>query len=1186
MSLIINTNIYSLITQRSLATTNAQLAQAAQRLATGLRINSARDDASGLAIATRLTTQIRGLNQGIRGLSDGISLAQTAEGGIDAISNNLQRLRELALQARNGVLSDSDRAALQLEAEQVRNEIGRVAAQTTFNGRPLLNGQLTAGQFQAGPNLSDTLPFAGIRDLSASALGFELSLGEAQWIGEGPGNTPGFTVNNLSILTTGTPVAQTLTLLGDVYQLGTFAPGAQKLSQAINALNVPGLAATVGSNVLQGSVSSSYSNYFDPEGVLTLNGIEISLQGLSNNSLSQNIDLAVAAINAVSNETGVIASNGVGQGQGLVLTANDGRNITALFQATDINVTPTSSGAGPGNVPGFTETNITVDPGVATANYSITVLGDTYSLGELSLDAGTLTQAISQLGIEGLEATANATVLNGSTDTGYQNFFDPEGTLTLNGVAIALAGSSGNTLDQNVNLAVAAINAVSSQTGVIASNGVATGQGLILTSPTGGNIRAEFTPSDVNVDLVSSGDGPGNVPGFTATDVAVPTQTAISNKSITVLGQTYQLGSFSASADTLVTAINSLGIEGLSAVANENILVGTADTGYQNVFDPEGVLTLNGVEIALTGSRSNSLSQNVDLAAAAINAVSTQTGVTASNGVSNGQGLVLTSADGGNINVQFTPTDINEDFAISGDGPGDVPGFIAESTITAGNTPVAQSVTVLGTNYNLGTFATGGLNLANAVNAASIPGLAAFASATTVEGTQDSSYFQYFDPQGILNINGVDISLQGNKNNSLSANVANAINSINAVSDQTGVVAQNGLGQGKGVILTAADGRNITVNFTATDVNEDPIEDFLTTAGNFGISLTGPQGASSDVRFEYTAPEGITAGQVVFSNSTNLSTTTFDVVGNIVDTDPAPNLQSTAANFGLATTAANGQNSSYNLSFIAPEGVTSGAVVVNYGSGLGSTTFNVVGDIQDTDPAPDLATTAGNFGLSTTTGAGTGSSFNLSYVAPTGVTEGVVQIAPGTRLSNSIFDIEGSFNPDADPAPDFSTVAANFGITTTGANGVSAPLNVSFVAPEAVYSGSLEFGVTTNVESGPINIVAEFAEPTQFLSVADIDISTLEGANRAVQIVDGALQTVTRERAGLGAFLNRLDSAIANLRVSAENQTIARSRIMDADLAAESAAYAAALVLQESGIALLSQANAQPFNVLRLLELR
>lgn len=90
----------------------------------------------------------------------------------------------------------------------------------------------------------------------------------------------------------------------------------------------------------------------------------------------------------------------------------------------------------------------------------------------------------------------------------------------------------------------------------------------------------------------------------------------------------------------------------------------------------------------------------------------------------------------------------------------------------------------------------------------------------------------------------------------------------------------------------------------------------------------------------------------------------------------------------------------------------------------------------------------------------------------------------------------------------------------------------------------------------------------------------------SIQIVDGALQTVTTERAGLGAFLNRLDSAIANLRVSAENQTIARSRIMDADLAAESAAYAAALVLQESGIALLSQANALPFNVLRLLELR
>lgn len=224
--------------------------------------------------------------------------------------------------------------------------------------------------------------------------------------------------------------------------------------------------------------------------------------------------------------------------------------------------------------------------------------------------------------------------------------------------------------------------------------------------------------------------------------------------------------------------------------------------------------------------------------------------------------------------------------------------------------------------------------------------------------------------------------------------------------------------------------------------------------------------------------------------------------------------------------------------------------------------------------------------LATTTGGGTGSSFNISYIAPTGVTEGAVQIAPGTRLSNNLFEIEGSYNPDADPAPDFSTVAANFGITTTGANGVSAPLNVSFIAPEGVYGGSLEFGVSSNVNSAPLEIVAEFTEPTEFVSVADIDISTLEGASLAVQIVDGALQTVTDERAALGGFLNRLDSAIANLRVSAENQSIARSRILDADLAAEAAAFARAQVLQQSGIALLSQANTLPFNVLSLLDLR
>src|SRR5918999_2806564 len=139
MPQVINTNVMSLNAQRNLSTSGSQLATALQRLSSGLRINSAKDDAAGLAISERFTTQIRGLNQAVRNANDGISLSQTAEGALGEIGNNLQRIRELAVQSRNATNSDSDRAALNAEAQQLKDEIERVASQTSFNGVKLLD---------------------------------------------------------------------------------------------------------------------------------------------------------------------------------------------------------------------------------------------------------------------------------------------------------------------------------------------------------------------------------------------------------------------------------------------------------------------------------------------------------------------------------------------------------------------------------------------------------------------------------------------------------------------------------------------------------------------------------------------------------------------------------------------------------------------------------------------------------------------------------------------------------------------------------------------------------------------------------------------------------------------------------------------------------------------------------------
>ncbi|MCU0976207.1 MAG: flagellin domain-containing protein [Steroidobacteraceae bacterium] len=168
---VINTNMLSLNAQRNLSSSQSSLATALQRLSSGLRINSAKDDAAGLAISERFTAQIRGLNQAVRNASDGISLAQTAEGALAEVTNNLQRIRELAVQSANATNSPSDRASLQAEVTQLLEEIGRVAAQTTFNGTELLDGSFTSAVFQVGANAGETITVTSTVDATTATLG-------------------------------------------------------------------------------------------------------------------------------------------------------------------------------------------------------------------------------------------------------------------------------------------------------------------------------------------------------------------------------------------------------------------------------------------------------------------------------------------------------------------------------------------------------------------------------------------------------------------------------------------------------------------------------------------------------------------------------------------------------------------------------------------------------------------------------------------------------------------------------------------------------------------------------------------------------------------------------------------------------------------------------------------------------
>ena len=170
MASVINTNISSLNAQNNLSRSQGELATAIQRLSTGLRINSAKDDAAGMAISERMTTQIRGLNQAARNANDGVSLAQTAEGALGTSGDILQRIRELAVQSANATNSGSDRKALQAEVSQLVSELGRIAETTSFNGRNLLDGTFGTAQFQVGANANETIQ-ASMANFSTAKYG-------------------------------------------------------------------------------------------------------------------------------------------------------------------------------------------------------------------------------------------------------------------------------------------------------------------------------------------------------------------------------------------------------------------------------------------------------------------------------------------------------------------------------------------------------------------------------------------------------------------------------------------------------------------------------------------------------------------------------------------------------------------------------------------------------------------------------------------------------------------------------------------------------------------------------------------------------------------------------------------------------------------------------------------------------
>ena len=357
MALTINTNVASLNAQRNLARSQGDLATSMERLSSGLRSNSAKDDAAGLAISNRMTSQIRGLNQAARNANDGISLAQTAEGAMQESTNILQRIRELAVQAANATNSASDRESLQSEVDQLLSELDRIATSTTFNNLTILDGTYIAQQFQVGPNAGDTIAF-GVDGIRANQIGHIASA-----TGEIVTNVPASDLT-IAIGENGTPKSisssSNFAVSGDIYRDGA---SAYAKAAAIDDAGIFGLIVSAETTVTGPTAEVAV---VDTETLaVAINGVDYTVP-FDTDALTTRANLA-GLINSANNDIAADFTDGV-----FTLTAVDGRNIDVAAPTAGNNAAADFGGAATnyGRLTLTASDSILLDGTVATVGFT------------------------------------------------------------------------------------------------------------------------------------------------------------------------------------------------------------------------------------------------------------------------------------------------------------------------------------------------------------------------------------------------------------------------------------------------------------------------------------------------------------------------------------------------------------------------------------------------------------------------------------------------------------------------------------------------------------------------------------------------------------------------------------------------------------------------------------------------
>jgi flagellin len=833
MPQIINTNIASLNAQRNLNKSQSANQTSLQRLSSGLRINSAKDDAAGLAISTRFNSQIRGLNVAVRNAGDGISLAQTAEGALGSMNDNLQRVRELAVQSANATNSDVDREALQAEVSQLLAEVSRTAEDTDFNGRKLLDGSFNA-TFQIGANAGQTLDVS-IGELTADKLGASDSVGISS-----QGSNSG--LQNGDLIINGEAIAPSQAS-DDTSSFDNAEASAIAKSAAINkSYDETGVKAVVNENTLTGSEMTAPAA--TNTGTLTLNGVDIEISQTTD--AAQTRAAAVAAINAVSDQTGVSAIDSETDAGGVNLVAADGRNITVDFDATlttaASGISGTDGGASFTSEGGYTlvadgdVSEVVIKGGDGTGNGDLANAGlslGTYSTTQAQLTTTAVTKATavdlssSFSGATGVPALGQDLAFASAGMLGTAGAF---GMATGGEIITVTAGSQTTTISASAGTIVGAVTVANGGFGAdklaAALDGMDGVEASAETKVQISGLVVATTGSTSSFNVYGAGTTEGTLLGsysITSSSTLATIAAEINTEGGTIVaeyvssgterieltqtdGQTIQILMVNSSAGIAASVSTAtISENGTVAVAAAATTVGRISVGYIS-------------ETNITDESITSISMSSNKAAAGLDGYSSGLVSAVFSDVAYGSGGTAT-ANGSSVSATVTPS-------ITGLTDGDlVLNGVAIQGADAGSDTASAITASDGSNIQTSTKLGSAIATADAINAVSEEtGVTARVNETRLVGS-DASTVTTTDyaagDSGKLYVNGIDLGIlsladDGSGAIDNEASRATAIDLINSKAGQTGVMAED---NGESITLVAADGRNISIAIDNDEVN-------------------------------------------------------------------------------------------------------------------------------------------------------------------------------------------------------------------------------------------------------------------------------------------------------------------------------------------------------------------------------